>query len=147
MSVLATNKRAYFDYEILETFEAGIELLGHEVKAIKTGHVNLVGSYGIIRGNEVWLLHADIPPYQAANTPAGYDQKRNRKLLLHKEEIKHLTGKINERGLTLLALRVYTKGRRNVVKLELGLGKGKKKADKRETIKKREAEREMQRET
>ena len=93
MSVLTNNKRAFFDYEILETYEAGISLLGFEVKAVKNGRIALVGSYVVMRGNEAWLLNADIPPYQAKNTPAGYDPTRSRRLLLKKPEIKELIGK------------------------------------------------------
>lgn len=143
MPEIARNKRAYFDYEILEKFEAGIELLGIEVKSVKSGRVNLTGSYAILRGNQVLLVGADIPPYQPKNTPPDYDPGRTRKLLLTAGEIKNLTGKIKEAGLTLLPLRIYTKGR--LIKLELGLGRHKKKHDKREAIKKREAERDIRR--
>jgi SsrA-binding protein len=141
--VIATNKRAYFDYEILETYEAGIELRGFEVKSIKTGRINLAGSYAIIRNNQAWLLNADIPPYQPKNTPEDYDSKRTRRLLLKKSEIKNLIGRIQEKGLTLVPLKVYTKHQK--VKVEIGLGKSRKKADKRELIKKREVEREIKR--
>lgn len=139
--VITKNKRAYFDYQILETYEAGIELLGFEVKAIKSGRINLAGSYVVIRDNQAWLLNADIPPYQPLNTPAGYDSKRTRRLLLKSAEIKSLIGRTQEKGLTLVPLKVYTKNRR--IKLEIGLGKSKKKADKREAIKKRDIEREI----
>ena len=141
--VIATNKRAYFDYEILETYEAGIELLGFEVKSIKTGRVNLAGAYVVIRGNQAWLLNADIPAYQPKNAPPDYDPKRTRRLLLKKSEITNLIGRTQEKGLTLLPLKVYTKGKSGKIKIEIGLAKSKKKADKREAIKKREAEREM----
>ena len=141
--VIATNKRAYFDYEILETYEAGIELKGFEVKSIKTGRINLAGSHVIIRNNQAWLLNADIPPYQPKNTPDDYDSKRTRRLLLKKSEIKNLIGRTSEKGLTLVPLRVYTKHQK--VKVEIGLGKSRKKADKRELIKKREVEREIKR--
>lgn len=143
MAEIARNKKAYFDYEILEKFEAGIELLGIEVKAIKSGRVNLAGAYAIIRGNQVLLVGADVPPYQPKNTPSDYDPQRTRKLLLTAEEIKTLIGKMKESHLTILPLRVYTKGR--LVKIELGVGKHKKKHDKRESIKKRESEREIKR--
>lgn len=138
---IATNKRAYFDYEIIETYEAGVELKGFEVKAIKSGRINLAGSYAIVRGGELWLLNADIPPYQPLNTPDDYDQKRSRRLLLRKFEIGNLIGRVQEKGLTLLPLKVYTKNRR--IKILIGLGKSRKKADKRELLKKREAEREI----
>jgi len=143
MAEIARNKRAHFDYEILEKFEAGIELLGFEVKAIKSGRINLASAYAIIRGNQVLLVGADVPPYQPNNTPPDYDSQRTRKLLLTAAEIKTLTGKTKESHLTILPLRVYTKGR--LVKIELGLGKHKKKYDKRDVIKKREAEREIKR--
>lgn len=143
MAEFARNKRAYFDYEILEKFEAGVELLGSEVKSVKGGRINLAGAYAIIRGNQVQLVGADIPPYQPNNTPSDYDSQRTRKLLLTAEEIKTLTGKTKESHLTILPLRAYTKGR--LIKIELGLGRHKKKYDKRESIKKREAEREIKR--
>ena len=139
--VITTNRRAYFDYNILETYEAGIELRGFEVKAIKSGRINLAGSYVVIRDNQAWLLNADIPPYQPLNTPADYVPKRTRRLLLKSSEIKSLIGRTQEKGLTLVPLKVYTKNRR--IKLEIGLGKSKKKADKREAIKKRDIEREI----
>jgi SsrA-binding protein len=140
--IIAANKRAYFDYQILETYEAGIELLGFEVKSVKTGRINLGGSYVIIRGGQTWLLNADIPPYQPKNIPKDYDSKRTRRLLLKKSEIKNLIGRTQE-GLTLVPLKVYTKGKTGKIKIEIGLAKSRKKADKRELIKKREAEREM----
>lgn len=143
MSEITSNKKAHFDYQILETYEAGIELLGHEVKSVKTGHINLAGSFAVIRGGEAYLLNATIPPYQAKNAPADYDPLRTRKLLLHKSEIKELIGKSAQKGLTIVPLKVYTK--RSRIKILLGLAKHKKKADKRETIKKREAEREVRR--
>ncbi len=143
MADLAVNKRARFDYEILETFEAGIELFGFEVKAIRAGRLNLSGSYVIIRGEEAYLINADLPAYQPLNTPADYDPKRSRRLLLRKNEIKELMGRVKESGLTILPLNVYTKTR--FIKIKIGLGKSKKKSDKRETIKKRETDREMQR--
>ena len=143
--IITTNKRAYFDYEILETFEAGIELKGFEVKSIKSGRINLAGSYAVIRNNQAWLLNADIPAYQPKNAPLDYDPKRTRRLLLKKSEIKNLIGRVQEKGLTLLPLKVYTKGKSNRIKMEIGLGKSRKKADKRELIKKREAQREIKR--
>lgn len=143
MPDLAVNKRARFDYEILETFEAGIELLGFEVKAIRAGHLNLGGSYVIIRGNEAYLINADMPPYQPMNTPDGYDSKRNRRLLLGRHEIKTLMGRVKESKLTIIPINCYTYGR--FIKLKIGLGRPKKKSDKRETIKKRDVERDMRR--
>lgn len=143
MHELYANRRAYFDYEILETFEAGIELYGFEVKAVKSGRVNLAGAFAVIKNNEARLLSATIPPYQAKNTPADYDPTRSRRLLLHKSEIKELIGKTAQKGLTIVPLRVYTK--RNRVKILFGLARHKKTADKRETIKRRGAQREIQR--
>lgn len=137
------NRKAYFDYEILETYEAGIELLGLEVKAIKTGRLNLTGSFAVVKNKEVYLLNANIPAYQPKNASADYDPYRSRRLLLHKSEIKELIGKSAQKGLTLVPLKVYTK--HNRIKILLGLGKYKKKIDKREIIKKRETEREVER--
>lgn len=133
---LAKNKKAYFDYEVLETFNAGIALKGFEVKAIKNGKINLSGSFVIIRGGEAYLLNADIPPYQPKNAPEGYDSKRTRTLLLKKKGIARLAGLTRQKGLTLVPLRVYTA--RNLIKLEFGLCRGKKQYEKRESIKKRE---------
>lgn len=143
MPALADNKKAYFDYEILETFEAGLVLEGHEVKSIKSGRAKIQGAYAIIRGNEAYVLGMHVPPYQRANTPADYDPDRTRKLLLTKKEIGHLAGKTAQKGLTLFPLQVYTK--HGLCKLSLGLGRGKKKADKRETIKARESKRHIDR--
>ncbi|MBI4993935.1 SsrA-binding protein SmpB [Candidatus Wolfebacteria bacterium] len=143
--MIITNKRAYFDYSILETYEAGIELKGFEVKSIKNGRINFAGSYAIIRNNEIWLLNADIPPFQPKNTPADYDSKRTRRLLLNKTEIKNLIGKIHEKGLTLLPLKAYTKNGK--VKIEIGLAKSRKEYDKRELIKKREIRRQIRKES
>lgn len=139
------NKKAYFDYEILENYEAGIELFGLEVKAIKTGRLNLAGSFAVIKDKEIWLLNANIPPFQPQNAPADYDPDRSRRLLLHKSEIKELIGKSAQKGLTLIPLKVYN--RRNRIKVLLGLGRYKKKTDKREIIKKREAIRDIERAT
>lgn len=140
--VINTNKRAYFNYQILKTYEAGIELKGFEVKAIKTGHINLAGSYAIVKNNQLWLLNADIPPYQPKNTPLDYEPKRTRRLLLKKSEIKNLIGQTKQKGLTLIPLKVYTKNHR--IKIEIGLAKSRKKFDKRELIKKREVQRQIQ---
>lgn len=144
MGTLAENKKAYFSYQILEKFEAGMVLTGQEVKSIKSGRINLAGSYVILRNEEAYLINAHIPPYQPKNVPLEYNPTRTRKLLLKKPEIKYLIGKSQEKGLTLVPLRVYTK--RGKVKLEFALGKGRRKADKREVIRKREIEREIKRE-
>ncbi len=143
--VISTNKRAYFDYEILETYEAGVELKGYEVKSIKTGRINLAGAYVLIRDGEAWLLNADIPAYQPENTPEHYDSKRTRRLLLKKSEIQNLIGRTHEKHLTFLPLKVYTKAKSGKIKIEIGLGKSRKKADKRQLIKKREVERDIRR--
>ena len=137
------NKRAYFDYEFLESFEAGMVLMGQEVKSIKSGKMSLAGSYVVLKGGEVYLMNANIAPYQPQNAPQDYVPTRSRKLLLKKKEIKYLFGKSQERGLTLIPLRVYSnKGK---LKLEFAVSRGRKKADKKELIKKREAEKEMRR--
>jgi len=141
MKTLAENRKSSYDYEFLESYEAGLVLYGHEVKAIKTGHVSLTGSYVVSKGNEFYLINALIPAYQPANTPKDYDPQRSRKLLLKKSEIKSLIGKSKAKGLTLIPLRLYTKKSR--IKLEFALARGKRKTDKRETIKKRDMEREI----
>jgi len=147
MPTLAINKRASFDYNIGEKYEAGLVLFGHEVKAAKTGHVSLKGSYvtlKTLKKNEwpqPYLINAHIPLYKHAGTIGDYDPTRPRQLLLNKKEIKRLIGKKQEQGLTLVPLKIYTK--HSFVKLEFGLGKGKKKYDKRETLKKREVERKI----
>jgi len=143
MATLAYNRRATFDYEILETHEAGIILAGYEVKSIKTGHLSLNGSYVTIRNNEAYLINAYIPPYQPKNMPGDYDPTRSRKLLLHKSEISSLIGKTKQKGLTLVPLKAYT--RKGRIKLEFALAHGKKKRDKREKIIAREAKRKIER--
>lgn len=143
--IIATNKKAFFDYEILETYEAGIELKGFEVKSIKNGRINLAGSYAIIKDGQIWLLNADIPAYQPKNAPPDYDPQRTRRLLMKKSEIQGLIGRLHEKGLTLTPLKVYIKNRK--IKLEIGLGRSRKKKDKRELIKKRETEREIRKKT
>ncbi len=143
MANYTENSKARFDYFILETYEAGIELKGFEVKAIKNNRANLAGAFAIVRGGELFLVNANIPPYQQNNTPLDYDSKRTRKLLLKKSEIEEIERKMRSAKLTLVALKLYNKG--GLVKVELGLGRGKKKADKRESIKKRETDREIER--
>lgn len=143
MPILASNKRAPFDYDILETYEAGIELAGFEVKSVRTGRMSLAGSFVLIRSGEAWLVNTAIPPYQAANTPPGYDPARRRRLLLHRAEIKKLIGAGATKGLTIIALRVYTKGSR--IKVALGLARYKKKYDKRAAIREREDRRKIER--
>jgi len=140
---LVENRKARFNYEITGTFEAGIELLGFEVKSIRSGKASLDGAYIIVRGGEVYLIGADIAPYQVSNTPKDYDSRRNRKLLLSKKEIKEIADSEKQKGLTIVPLSVYNKGRK--IKISIGIARGKKKFDKRETIKKRESDREVRR--
>lgn len=143
MTTLAVNKRAHFDYLISDKYEAGLALLGHEVKSVKTGHVSLKESFVTISSEELYLTNAHIPLYKHAGKVSNYDPTRPRKLILRKSEIRHLIGKARIQGLTLVPLRLYTKKR--LIKLEFGVGKGKKEYDKREKIKKREAGLDMER--
>ncbi len=138
--VVATNRRARHEYEILETFEAGLVLRGTEVKSLRTGQVNFKDSYGTVRNSELWLLGCHISPY-SHGTDANHDPERDRKLLLHRREITRLTGKVAERGLTVVPLKLYFKAGR--AKIEIGLARGKKLHDKRATLRERETRREM----
>jgi SsrA-binding protein len=144
MKIFSENKKGYFDYEILEKFEAGLVLFGQEVKSIKTGHINLAGSYVSFRGEEPFLLGVKVPPYQPNNAGADYGEGRERKILLNKKEIDYLVGKTSQKGFSLIPLKVYEKSGR--IKLEFGLAKGKKKYDKKEKIKKKDIDREVNRE-
>lgn len=141
MPRLNENKKALFDYEILEKYEAGIALYGFEVKSAMRGAAQLKGAFIIIRGGEAFIINMQIPPYQAKNAPAGYDQGRTRKLLLRKKEIAELTGAVSQKNLTLIPISLYTVKRK--IKLEFALARHKKKFEKRELIKKRDAEREI----
>lgn len=143
MANLAENRKALFDYEILETYQAGLALYGFEVKAVLAGRANLRGSFVIIRGNEAFLMNADIAPYQAKNTPASYEQSRTRKLLLKKDELAELTGKVSQHGLTLIPISLYTV--RHKIKLSFGLAKSRKKFEKREHIKERDFKKQKER--
>lgn len=143
MKVYSENKKAFSNYQILEKFEAGISLLGQEVKSIKLGRVNLSGSFVIIKDEEAFLIGCNIPPYQPKNAPTDYNPQRERKLLLKKNEIKYLLGKYKEKRLTLIPLRFYDK--KGKIKLEIALVRGKKKVEKKEEIKKREIDRELKR--
>jgi SsrA-binding protein len=138
-SNIAENRKAYHDYHLLETFEAGIALLGTEVKAIREGRVNLRDSYARVEGAQVYLYNVNISPYSHRGY-ADHDPMRQRKLLLHREEIRKLIGKTIERGMTLVPVRMYFKNGK--VKVAVALAKGKKEYDKRETIKRRETDRE-----
>jgi len=144
MATYIDNRKAHFNYEIEETFEAGIELEGFEVKSIKKGQGNLAGSFCIVRGGEAFLVGMHIPPYQPHNTTFGYDPDRIRRLLLSKKEIKKLADADSTKGLTLIATSLYSKGRR--IKVSVAIARGKKTFDKRETIKKRDVDRELRRE-
>ncbi len=141
--VVATNRKAFHDYFIEERYEAGILLQGTEVKSLREGRVNLQDSYASVRGSEVFLHQCHISPYSHGNI-MNHDPTRVRKLLLHKTEIHKLLGKTQQKGLTLIPLRIYF-SKRGYAKVELGLAKGKKLYDRRETIKTREAGREVQR--
>jgi SsrA-binding protein len=143
MTVHIDNRKAHFNYEIEEKFEAGIELLGHEVKSLKSGSASLSGAYCSIRGGEILLVGMHITPYQPMNN-IGHNPDRERKLLLSKKEIKHLADADNTKGLTIIPISLYSKGRR--IKVEIAIARGKKIHDKRETIKKRETDREIRRE-
>ena len=138
--IVATNRRARHEYEILETFEAGLVLRGTEVKSLRTGQVNFKDSYATVRGGEAWLLGCHISPY-SHGTDANHDPERDRKLLLHGREIRRLVGKIAEKGLTVVPLKMYFKAGR--AKLEIGLARGKKLHDTRATLRERQNLREM----
>ena len=141
-TTVATNRKAYHDYFVEETFEAGIALQGTEVKSLRQGLANLSDSYALIRNNEIFLFNANISPYPFGNI-MNHDPLRTRKLLMHAEEIRKLTGKITQKGFTLIPLKIYfLRGRAKVL---IGLAKGKKAFDKRETIKAKESKREVER--
>lgn len=141
-SVISVNRQAYHDYFVDETFEAGVALVGTEVKSIREGHVNLRGAYARVKGGEIWLEGMNIAAYEHG-TYLNHDPLRPRKLLLHRREINRLVGKVQAKGLTLVPLRMYFS--HNHVKVLLGLCRGKKQYDKRDTIRERDAEREMAR--
>ena len=140
---LVENKRVGFDYTFLEEIEAGLELLGHEVKSLRAGQGSLKGARVVARGGEAYLVGATIPPWQAANTPKSYDPERARKLLLSRKEIAHVASAEGEKGLTIVPIKVYNKGRN--LKLLIAIARGKKKEDKRQTIREREEKRRIRR--
>lgn len=144
MPTLAENRRARFDYDILEDYEAGIALSGREVKAVRNGQISLKGSHIVFAGGNPTLLNAHISPYAFSGGQSAYDPTRSRRLLLKKREIGYLRGKLEEKGLTIVPLSVYTSG--HLIKVKIGLAKGKRLRDKRETIKKRDLDREIKRE-
>lgn len=143
MPVLATNKKANYDYEILKSFEAGLVLTGQEVKSAKKGNAKLKGAYVVISNDEAYVINMHIPKYNKAGSLQDYDPYRSRKLLLNKKELNFLIGKKNEKGLTLVPTKMYTKFGR--IKLEFGVARGKKKFEKKEAIKKRDIDRDMRR--
>jgi SsrA-binding protein len=142
IKIIAKNRKAYHDYHIEETFEAGISLVGTEVKSLREGKANLKESYVIIKNNEAFLFGCHISPYTHGNIQ-NHEPLRTRKLLLHRKEIDKLWGSISQKGLALVPLKLYFKGGK--AKLEIGLAKGKKQYEKRDTIKEREANREIER--
>lgn len=154
MPTLVKNKKAYFDYEITKTLEAGVDLFGFEVKSLKLKRGSIAGSRVIIRGGEAFVIGLEIPPYQAKNMPTRpnshsrgpkkYEKDRTRKLLLHKKELEYLAGVEHQKGLTIIPISMYTKN--GLIKIEVGVARGKKKYDKREKIKKRDVDRSMARE-
>ena len=142
VKIVQRNKKAFFDYEIVERMEAGLVLTGSEVKSIRDGKVAMVDAYGVIEGNEAWLCEVDIGVYPFAHA-RNHDPRRRRKLLLHRAEIDRLAGKIREKGLTLVPLSLYEK--RGRVKVELALVHGKQEYDRREDVRKREDQRDIDR--
>ena len=144
MTTYAHHKRAHFDFDILNTYEAGLSLLGTEVKSIRKGQVKLDGAYVLVRGKEAFLVGASIPAFQTANTAKSYEPERPRKLLLTQKEIEEIEKRSEKDGLTVVPLKLYNKGRN--IKLEIAIAKGKKKHDKRESIKERDTKRDIERE-
>jgi SsrA-binding protein len=142
VKVIATNRKARHDYLIEDTFEAGLVLTGSEIKSIRAGQVNLRDSYAVVRDNELWLVNAHIAPYQQASY-SNHEPRRDRKLLLHRREINRLTGQLQEKGRTLVALQLYLKNGR--AKVELGLARGKKLYDKRQALRERDDRRQIDR--
>ncbi len=143
IKVVADNRQARYKYEILDTYEAGVELQGTEVKSIREGKANLRDGYVLIRNEEAWLLNVHISPFQTASVYFNHDPRRTRKLLLHRREIDKLVGKVEQQGLTIVPLKMYLK--RGWVKVSIGLAKGKKLYDKRETLKKKAQQRDIDR--
>jgi len=141
MKIIASNKKAYFNYEIVESLEAGIVLLGSEVKSLREGRVSLKDSFAEIKNGEVFLLHMHISPYEQANI-FNHDPLRDKKLLLHRQQIKRLIGKIREKGYTLIPTKVMLNDK-GKVKVEISLAKGKRTYEKRRAIKERDVEREV----
>ena len=143
IKLISDNRQARHLYEILETYEAGIQLTGTEVKSIRAGKVNLRDGYALIRNGEAWLINVHISPYEASGEYFNHDPRRTRKLLLNRREINKLIGQVEQKGLTLVPLKIYFKG--SYIKVAIGLAKGKKLHDKREDLKRRQDQREMAR--
>lgn len=141
--IITDNRQARYLYEILETYEAGIQLIGSEVKSIRAGKVNIQDGYALIRNSEAWLINAHISPYQASGQYFNHEPRRTRKLLLNRKEINKLIGQVEQKGLTLIPLKLYF--RDGWIKVSIGLAKGKKLHDKRETMKRRDDQRDMAR--
>ncbi len=141
---LPGNKRATFDFELLERFEAGVSLLGTEVKSLRAGQGKLDGAHVVVRGGEAFLVGASIPAFQVKNTRKDYEPERVRKLLLTEKEIKELETKSEKQGLTIVPIKWYNKGPK--LKLEIAIARGKKKADKRQSIQKKDVKRDLERE-
>jgi SsrA-binding protein len=142
-STISTNRRARFNYEILETFEAGIVLTGSEIKSVRARHVNIAEAYVQVRNGEAWMHNANIAQYPAAGPFGQHETTRPRKLLLHRKQLREIQDQVNRQRLSVIPLRMYIKGR--VAKVLIGLGRGKTQVDRRETIKQRDAQREMSR--
>jgi len=143
MTTYVKNRKAHFDFELIDKLEAGLVLFGHEVKSIRNGKAKLEGAYVVVRGGEAFLVGASIAPYQAANTPKDYDSERPRKLLLKRKELLELEQQTEKARLTAVPIRLYNSGRN--IKLEVAIARGKKKHDKRETIKERDTKRDIAR--
>ncbi len=141
--IISDNRQARFQYEILETYEAGIQLVGTEVKSIRAGKVNLRDGFALVRNGEVLLLNVHVSPHHTTSQIFNHDPRRTRKLLLRKDEIRKLVGKVEQQGLTLVPLKMYLK--RGWVKVDIGLARGKKLHDKRDDMRKRQDQRDMQR--
>lgn len=142
VKTVATNRKARHDYFIEDTYEAGLVLTGTEIKSIRAGRVSLRDSFAMVKGDELWLVNAHIAPYERG-TYANHDPRRPRKLLMHRREINRIAGKLQEKGFTLVPLRLYLKD--NLAKVELGLARGKKQYDKRAALRKKETQREIDR--
>lgn len=145
MKIITQNKKAYFDYEVLDTMEAGIVLTGDEVKSLRAGHGSLLGAFATFHKGELFLLNANITPYSHAYTKADEETHRSRKLLLHKRELMRILGDVSKKGVTLIPLKLYL-NKKNLIKVELGLCKHKKAHDKRDSIKERDIDRQTKKE-